>query len=424
MANKFQALLALLGKNKQAQGQAPVNNQYQGLAQMLPQLQDGLAGRLPQFDSNALAQRNGTVNLGQGGMNPNSTVSLNQGGMNPQTHPLLNGIKQGAKKAKHYLLDPVYNTPTGDASIDATDPRKLTDSRLGRFAVNALTGLAQQYQNPDNPLAGAFGAYSAGTRMRQNDLAEYQGRLGRKADLDTYKQLGMQVNPLASKEAMALSVKQQGVNRQNKANASVWASPKETLKRYAQPSVKQNADGRYSSGISESSPFEYVPESTAINQQQSLQQQQQNQNAMRQQAQQKIELDRKKQQFDFILNNKKFNLSQQEFAQKERQFQQKHGLDYQEFQLKVSESKKQKPQETSQLERAFANGYIDEQTFVNTITNAPRNKRTGKVLDTPLAKKATPKQTTAQKALLPASNSKIKSKEGKAFIELLGGAGL
>ena len=89
MANKFQALLALLGKNKQTQGQqTPVNSQYQGLAQMLPQLQDGLAGQLPRFDSNALAQRNGTVNLGQGGMNPNSTVSLNQGGINPQTQPI------------------------------------------------------------------------------------------------------------------------------------------------------------------------------------------------------------------------------------------------------------------------------------------------------------------------------------------------
>ena len=216
MANKFQALLALIGKNKQAQGQASVASPYQGLAQMLPQLQDGLAGQLPQFDSNALAQRNGTVNFGQGGMNPNSTVSLNQGGMNPQTHPLLNGIKQGAKKAKHYLLDPVYNTPTGDASIDATDPRKLTDSRLGRFAVNAVTGLAQQYQNPDNPLAGAFGAYSAGARMRQNDLAEYQGRLGRKATIDEYANWGYKPNPMLSEKQQAEGFKLFVENERNR----------------------------------------------------------------------------------------------------------------------------------------------------------------------------------------------------------------
>lgn len=410
MANKFQALLALLGKNKQAQGQqTPVNSQYQGLAQMLPQLQDGLAGQLPRFDSNALAQRNGTVNLGQGGMNPNSTVSLNQGGINPQTHPLLAGIKQGAKKAKHYLLDPVYNTPTGDATIDATDPNKFTDSRLGRYgALALLTGAGFATGQP--ALGAIAGAKMVGG-MRQNDLKEYQARLGKKATADVYRQAGIQYNPLLDEKDQSKLTDLQIKNKERLAGLRLLANPNATAQ-YAsngQQKIVNPATGQvtYTAGAEANAPYAIFADPSLLAGKQQREQQKQNQKAQQALAKERIEEDKQQNRRNFLLATQRINLTKAEQAQQERQFQQTHGLKIKEFDFKVEQARKQKPEETTQLERAYANGQIDEQTFVNAITNAPRDKFTGAVINTPLNRKkdtpkATPKQSTAQKALLPA----------------------
>ena len=414
MANKFQALLALLGKNKQAQGQqTPVNSQYQGFAQMLPQLQDGLAGQLPRFDSNALAQRNGTVNLGQGGMNPNSTVSLNQGGINPQTHPLLAGIKQGANKAKHYLLDPVYNTPTGDATIDATDPNKFTDSRLGRYgALALLTGAGFATGQP--ALGAIAGAKMVGG-MRQNDLKEYQARLGKKAMVDEYANWGYKPSPLLDEKQQAEGFKLFIENERNRKGNELLAEPDTTArirKEMTPPQVVKvdpvTGKKTYATGLRQN-PYAIIADPKFYAGKQQREQQKQNQKAQQALAKERIEEDKQQNRRNFLLATQRINLTKAEQAQQERQFQQTHGLKIKEFDFKVEQARKQKPEETTQLERAYANGQIDEQTFVNAITNAPRDKFTGAVINTPLNRKkdtpkATPKQSTAQNALLPAPN--------------------
>lgn len=398
MANKFQALLALLGKNKQAQGQqTPVNSQYQGLAQMLPQLQDGLAGQLPRFDSNALAQRNGTVNLGQGGMNPNSTVSLNQGGINPQTHPLLAGIKQGAKKAKHYLLDPVYNTPTGDATIDATDPRKLTDSRLGRFAVNAIAGLAQQYQNPDNPLAGALGAYSAGARMREGDLKEYQARLGKKATADVYRQAGIQYNPLLDEKDQSKLTDLQIKNKERLAGLRLLANPNATAQ-YAsngQQKIVDPATGKvtYTAGLEENSPYAILADPSLLAGKQQREQQKQNQKAQQALAKERINVTKDYHNQQLLLGNKRLGLSQAQMAQQERHFQQTFGLSVAKFEEAKKRAKEGNPRALSERERLLKEGVITEQQYVNAVMGNPKDRR-GRPINVPIQpRNATPNRT-------------------------------
>ena len=301
MANKFQAfqaLLALLGKNKQVQGQAPVpmgdfpsmrgqsqmpigeNPSMRGQAPVASPYQ-GLAQMLPPLNTNATARNAGVQTLQQG--------------MNQQQHPLLAGIKQGAKKAKHYLLDPVYNPPTGNATIDATDPRKLTDSRLGRFAVNAITGLAQQYQNPNNPLAGAFGAYSAGAKMRENDLKEYQGRLGKKATLDEYANWGYKPNPMLSEKQQAEGFKVFVENERNRVSNELIAEPDTTarIRKEMTPPQQVKVDpvtGKktYTAGVRQTNPYAIMPDPRVYAGKVQRFQQQQHQQVLEKQAQERI----------------------------------------------------------------------------------------------------------------------------------------
>jgi hypothetical protein len=390
MANKFQALLALLGKNKQAQGQAPVNNQYQGLAQLLPPL-----------DTNATARNAGVQTLQQalGQQQPM------QQGINQQQHPLLAGIKKGANKAKHYLLDPVYNTPTGDATIDATDPRKLTDSRLGRFAVNAITGLAQQYQNPDNPLAGAFGAYSAGTRMRQNDLKEYQTRMGSKATADAYKDAGIKYNPLMDEKTQSKLTDLQIKNKERLAGLKLLANPNATAQ-YAGTGQEKRVDPAtgqvtYTAGVESNDPYAIFADPSLLAGKQQRYQQAQNQQAQQALAKERINVTKDYHNQQLLLGNKRLGLSQAQMAQQERHFQQNFGLSSAKFAEAKRKAKESNPRALSEKERLLENGVITEQQYVNAVMGNPKDRR-GRPINVPIQPKATPKQTTAQKALLPA----------------------
>lgn len=395
MANKFQALLALLGKNKQAQGLAPVNSQYQGLAQMLPQLQDGLAGQLPRFDSNALAQRNGTVNLGQGGMNPNSTVSLNQGGINPQTHPLLAGIKQGANKAKHYLLDPVYNTPTGDATIDATDPNKFTDSRLGRYgALALLTGAGFATGQP--ALGAIAGAKMVGG-MRQNDLKEYQARLGKKATADVYRQAGIQYNPLLDEKDQSKLTDLQIKNKERLAGLRLLANPNATAQ-YAsngQQKIVDPATGQvtYTAGVEATDPYAILADPSLLAGKQQREQQKQNQKAQQALAKERINVTKDYHNQQLLLGNKRLGLSQAQMAQQERHFQQTFGLSVAKFEEAKKRAKEGNPRALSERERLLKEGVITEQQYVNAVMGNPKDRR-GRPINVPIQpRNATPNRT-------------------------------
>jgi hypothetical protein len=396
MANKFQALLALLGKNKQAQGQqTPVNSQYQGLAQMLPQLQDGLAGQLPRFDSNALAQRNGTVNLGQGGMNPNSTVSLNQGGINPQTHPLLAGIKQGANKAKHYLLDPVYNTPTGDATIDATDPNKFTDSRLGRYgALALLTGAGFATGQP--ALGAIAGAKMVGG-MRQNDLKEYQARLGKKATADVYRQAGIQYNPLLDEKDQSKLTDLQIKNKERLAGLRLLANPNATAQ-YAsngQQKIVDPATGQvtYTAGVEATDPYAILADPSLLAGKQQREQQKQNQKAQQALAKERINVTKDYHNQQLLLGNKRLGLSQAQMAQQERHFQQTFGLSVAKFEEAKKRAKEGNPRALSERERLLKEGVITEQQYVNAVMGNPKDRR-GRPINVPIQpRNATPNRT-------------------------------
>lgn len=396
MANKFQALLALLGKNKQTQGQqTPVNSQYQGLAQMLPQLQDGLAGQLPRFDSNALAQRNGTVNLGQGGMNPNSTVSLNQGGINPQTHPLLAGIKQGANKAKHYLLDPVYNTPTGDATIDATDPNKFTDSRLGRYgALALLTGAGFATGQP--ALGAIAGAKMVGG-MRQNDLKEYQARLGKKATADVYRQAGIQYNPLLDEKDQSKLTDLQIKNKERLAGLRLLANPNATAQ-YAsngQQKIVDPATGQvtYTAGVEATDPYAILADPSLLAGKQQREQQKQNQKAQQALAKERINVTKDYHNQQLLLGNKRLGLSQAQMAQQERHFQQTFGLSVAKFEEAKKRAKEGNPRALSERERLLKEGVITEQQYVNAVMGNPKDRR-GRPINVPIQpRNATPNRT-------------------------------
>lgn len=449
MANKFQAfqaLLALLGKNKQVQGQAPVpmgeypsmrgqsqmpmgeNPSMRGQSPVASPYQ-GLAQMLPPLDTNATARNAGVQTLQQG--------------MNQQQHPLLAGIKQGAKKAKHYLLDPVYNTPTGDATIDATDPRKLTDSRLGRFAVNAITGLAQQYQNPDNPLAGAFGAYSAGAKMRENDLAEYQGRLGKKAIFDEYANWGYKPNPMLSEKQQAEGFKVFVENERNRLGNELLAEPNTTarIRKEMAPPQEVKVDpvtGKktYTAGVRQPNPYAIMPDPRVYAGKVQRFQQQQHQQVLEKQAQERIANTKKnrdeqgrfkamtvaeKVRHDKAMEANAYYNAHKPSASKGSGKKASGGKTSTgktekpatELSLLAEKSKQEKLVKTSSLTQA------EKETYLAQINKAYKD---GIAKLSP--KKATPKQEEAKKALLPAPNPKIKSKEGKAFVELLGGAGL
>jgi len=378
MANKFQALLALLGKNKQAQGQAPVASPYQGLAQMLPPL-----------DTNATAQNAGVQTLQQAQWQ--------------QQHPLLAGIKKGANKAKHYLLDPVYNTPTGDASIDATDPNKFTDSRLGRYGSLAL--LAGAGLATGAPALGAIAGAKMVGGMRQNDLAEYQGRLGRKATADAYQQAGLQYNPLMDEKTQSKLTDLQIKNKERLAGLKLLANPNATAQ-YASNGQDKRVDPAtgqvtYTPSIEANYPYAVFADPSLLAGKQQREQQKQNQQAMRKQGQQRIEETAKYHNQQLLLGNKRLGLSQAQMAQQERHFQQNFGLSSAKFAEAKRKAKEGNPRALSEKERLLENGVITQQQYVNAVMGNPKDRR-GRPIDVPIQpKKATPKQTTAQKALLP-----------------------
>ena len=506
MANKFQELLALLGKNKQVQGQtlvpmgefpsirgqsqmpidenplylsmrgqAPIHVSMRGKqpthvsmrgmkppAEMdknllppalmpigeypsmrggkapVPEMQDPRLDRLnkvlpnlPFLNTNATARNAGVQTLQQAQWQ--------------QQHPLLAGIKQGAKKAKHYLLDPVYNTPTGDATIDATDPRKLTDSRLGRFAVNAITGLAQQYQNPDNPLAGAFGAYSAGAKMRENDLKEYQGRLGKKAIFDEYANWGYKPNPMLSEKQQAEGFKLFVENERNRLGNELLAEPNTTarIRKEMTPPQQVKVDpvtGEKTYTGKLTNPYAIIADPKVYGGKIQRRKQQQHQQMLEKQAQERITNTEKnrdekgrfkamtvaeKARHDKAMEANAYYKAHKPSASKGSGKKASGGKTSTgktekpatELSLLAEKSKQQKLVKTSSLTRA------EKETYLAQINKAYKDG-IAKLSPKKATPKATPKQEEAKKALLSAPNPKIKSKEGKAFIELLGGAGL
>ena len=365
---------------------------------MLPQLQDGLAGQLPRFDSNALAQRNGTVNLGQGGMNPNSTVSLNQGGINPQTHPLLAGIKQGANKAKHYLLDPVYNTPTGDATIDATDPNKFTDSRLGRYgALALLTGAGFATGQP--ALGAIAGAKMVGG-MRQNDLKEYQARLGKKATVDEYAKWGYKPNPLLDEKQQAEGFKLFIENERNRKGNELLAEPNTTarIRKEMEPPQEVKVDpvtGKktYTAGVRQTNPYAIIADPKFYAGKQQQYQQKQNQKAQQALAKERINVTKDYHNQQLLLGNKRLGLSQAQMAQQERHFQQTFGLSVAKFEEAKKRAKEGNPRALSERERLLKEGVITEQQYVNAVMGNPKDRR-GRPINVPIQpRNATPNRT-------------------------------
>ena len=404
-------------------GKAPVpemqDPRLDGLNKVLP--------NLPPLNTNATARNAGIQTLQQAQWQ--------------QQHPLLAGIKQGAKKAKHYLLDPVYNTPTGDASIDATDPNKFTDSRLGRYGSLAL--LAGAGLATGNPALGALAGAKMVGGMRENDLAEYQGRLGKKAIFDEYANWGYKPNPMLSEKQQAEGFKLFVENERNRLGNELLAEPNTTarIRKEMAPPQEVKVDpvtGKktYTAGIRQPNPYAIMPDPRVYGGKVQRFQQQQHQQMLEKQAQERI------------ANTKKNRDEQGRFkamtvAEKERHDKAMEANAYYnahkpsaskgsgkkasggktstgktekpitELSLLSEKSKQEKLVKTSSLTQAEKEAYL-----------AQINKAYKDGIAKLSPKKATPKQEEAKKALLPAPNPKIKSKEGKAFVELLGGAGL